>query len=348
MRQSFLDLVIRVSWFVFREKSTNHESRTTKRILFLFLISAFILHPSSFILAQHTRLYACALGSDDPTAFMGGSSMGGGLWQSDDTGKTWKQLGWKHVKCYSVDVVEKSNGRVIYEACGNGVLRSIDSGANWRMVTDWRITEVMDIAVDQEEPNNIYIATPGAIWKSDDGGDNWYEADSDIPYPIFVSRIKIDPRNHLNVYAATESGLYQSGNAGLSWNRWSDSNRSVKDFLITSGRISAWIEERGIMHFLDSTTWKEWNFDTVLWSIYGYDNALVLGSPPRVFFGHPNVTAHRSPQNVHSALKLDNEMFFGSLSSGMWLYPLDGHRPACGQTGLNSLQIWRIKAVEIK
>ena len=185
---------------------------------FILHPSSLSTHPSSFILA-HTRLYACVIGSDSVGALMGGSTLGSGLWQSDDTAKTWKQIGWKHVKCYSVDVVNKSNGKIIYEACGNGVMRSTDYGATWRMLTDWRITEVMDIAIDQKAPKNIYIATPGAIWKSMDGGDSWFEADTDIPYPIFVSRIKIDSKDHLKVYCATESGLYESKDGGLSWKR---------------------------------------------------------------------------------------------------------------------------------
>ena len=348
MNKLFLELVIRVSRFVVRVKSTNHKSRNTNRVLFLLLILFFILHPSTFILAQRTRLYACALGDDEPSAFMGGSSLGAGLWQSDDTGKTWTQLGWKHVKCYSVDIVEKSNGRIIYEACGNGVLRSIDSGVNWRMVTDWRITEVMDIAVDQEEPNNIYIATPGAIWKSDDGGDNWYEADSDIPYPIFVSRIKIDPKNHLNIYAATESGLYQSGNGGTSWQRRSGSNRSVKDFLLTYDGLTAWIEESGVMHYLDSATWKERSFDTTLWAIDSYGNDLVIGTVRKVCFNFPGITAHRSPNNVHSIATVGDTLFLSSLSSGVRdCYP-NNHRSPCGLTKLMFLQVWRLRSVKIK
>src|SRR5947209_6490013 len=182
-----------------------------KFFIIALIISVFITQHSA--LAQHTCLYACALASDDPTAFMGGSSIGAGLWQSDDTGKIWKQLGWKHVKCYSVDV--SNNGKVIYEACGNGLLKSTDEGKSWRMMTDWRMTEVMDVAVDQKNPKTVYIATPGAIWKSDDGGNTWYEADTDIPYPIFVSRIKIDPSDHKKIYVATENGLYESKDGGL-------------------------------------------------------------------------------------------------------------------------------------
>ena len=180
-----------------------------------FLVLIFPL--STTISAHHTRLYACALASDDPSAFMGGSSIGGGLWQSDDTGRTWKQLGWKHVKCYSVDIVQKSNGKIIYEACGNGLLRSTDAGVSWRMTTDWRMTEVMDVAVDQKHPQNIYIATAGAIWKSDDAGANWFETDAELSSPIFVSELKIDPDNNSMLHASTSRGIFASHDGGVDW-----------------------------------------------------------------------------------------------------------------------------------
>src|SRR5437762_656785 len=94
-------------------------------LLFLLLSS------SSF--SQHTRIYACLLSNDSAQNFMGGSSLGSGLWKSDDTGKTWSQLGWKHVKCYSV--AQSKDGKTLYQACGNGVLRSTSEGKLWKMMT---------------------------------------------------------------------------------------------------------------------------------------------------------------------------------------------------------------------
>ncbi len=281
-----------------------------RKILFpIFIFSSLFLHPSSLLFAQHTRLYACAIGSDSVGASMGGSSLGAGLWQSDDTAKTWKQLGWKHVKCYSVDVVNNSNGKIIYEACGNGVMRSTDAGANWRMLTDWRITEVMDIAIDQKAPKNIYIATAQAIWKSMDGGDSWFEADTDIPYPIFVSRIKIDPKDHLKIYAATETKIYNSGDGGLQWVKINADSSALHNFIID---------------------------DTEMIAVF--DDFKSGNKRPLLEF----------PKNINATLRLGSEVLIGSLDGGIWAYDYLNAHELPVRIGLDSEQIWRLKAVEVK
>ena len=138
----------------------------------LLITSLFILHPSSLILAK-TRLCVCILGDDTPGNFMGGSSLGSGLWVSDDTGKTFIQMGWKHGKTYSVDMVKSSKGKTIYIARGDGLLVTTDGGVSWRMLTDWRQTEVMDVAVNQKKPSDIIITTAREKWQSRDFGKTW-------------------------------------------------------------------------------------------------------------------------------------------------------------------------------
>jgi len=342
---NIVNIVVRGSWFVARVfKFTNHESRITMHV-FLFLLSSFILPPSSF---SRTRLYACAIGSDSVGSLVGGSSLGAGLWQSDDTGKTWKQLGWKHVKCYSVDVVSKSNGKIIFQACGNGVLRSTDAGANWKMVTDWRITEVMDIAIDQIAPKNIYIATAGAIWKSNDGGNNWYEADSDIPYPIFVSRIKIDPADHLHIYAATESGLYESLDGGLEWKKKAESGPSVKDMIVTDHGISSWIEASGAYWVYEGEKWNRLNLDSNSWTLCRYQGQIYTGNASGIAVSDAAENLQESPANAHSLLAIGDVLFAGSLSGGVWKYDLLKEKGACERSGLPDLQVWRLKTTEIQ
>ena len=130
----------------------NASHRTAR---YLLLAIGMVVGVTSNLLAQHTRIYACAIANDSAGAFMGASSNGSGLYQSDDTGKTWKHLGWSNIKCYSMDIVQSSNGRILYLATGLGVLQSTDFGETWKHLTDWRVSEVMDVAVNQKSPKSV-------------------------------------------------------------------------------------------------------------------------------------------------------------------------------------------------
>ena len=331
-----------------RKSGLRYHVAGVRKILFPFLtLSFFILHPSSLILAQHTRLYACALASDDPAAFMGGSSLGSGLWQSDDTAKTWKQLGWKHVKCYSVDVVNNSNGKIIYQSCGNGVLRSTDAGVNWKLLTDWRVTEVMDIVIDQQEPNNIYIATSDGIWKSDDGGNTWYETDIGIPYPIFVSRIKIDPVNHLNVYAATENGLYESKDGAALWNKVKGGSGAIRDMIIGRSGAEAWVDDDGGCYFNGAKHFIRADSLGSFWCIIKRRDRYLAGGARSIFASKGDFES-ADLKNIHSMTIIGGTLFMASLDGGVWRKNLLDNGAIPIQTGLPDLQVWRIKTVEIE
>lgn len=166
--------------------------------------------------AQHLRIYACAIGNDSTGASLGASSDGSGLYQSDDTGKTWKHLGWDNIKCYSMDMVQSSNGRILYEATGLGILRSVDGGEHWKQITDWRISEAMDVAVNQKNPNEIYIATAHGPWRTRDGGKTWELLLKGLPVP-YTCRIVIDSVVQNHVLVATEAGIFSW--LGDTWNK---------------------------------------------------------------------------------------------------------------------------------
>ncbi|HET6401722.1 MAG TPA: sialidase family protein [Candidatus Kapabacteria bacterium] len=167
--------------------------------------------------AQHLRIFACAIANDSAGAFMGGSSNGSGLYQSDDTGKTWKHLGWDNIKCYSMDMVQSSNGRILYEATGLGILRSTDYGEHWKQLTDWRISEAMDVAVNQKNPKEIYIATAHGPWRTEDGGKTWELLMKGLPNP-YCSGIVIDSIVPNHVILNARNGLL-SLRGNLVWNK---------------------------------------------------------------------------------------------------------------------------------
>jgi hypothetical protein len=163
--------------------------------------------------AQHLRLFACAIANDSAGAFLGGSSNGSGLYQSDDTGKTWKHLGWDNIKCYSMDEVQSSNGRILYEATGLGILLSTDYGAHWKQLTDWRISEAMDIEIDPKNSNNIWIATAHGSWQTKDEGKTWTQIERTSDYWSRVSSqlFAIAGGKNIELNASLDSGVVRNG-----------------------------------------------------------------------------------------------------------------------------------------
>jgi hypothetical protein len=188
-------------------------------IVFLFIAS------NAF--AQHLRIFACAI-ANDSGMFLGGSSNGSGLYQSDDTGKTWKHLGWENIKCYSMDEVDSSNGRILYEATGLGILRSVDGGVHWKQITDWRISEAMDIAVNQKNPSEIYIATAHGPWRTEDWGKRWESLSRGLSVP-YCSRIVIDSVIPNHVLLATSEGILSYLNDN--WNNIPCEQRNIRNMI---------------------------------------------------------------------------------------------------------------------
>jgi hypothetical protein len=243
---------------------------------------------------------------------MGGSSMGGGLWVSDDTGKTWSQLGWKHVKCYSVAVARY--GRIIYQACGNGLLKSSDAGQSWKIMTDWRHAEVMDVATDPRDSRRVYLATAHGLWRSTDGGETW-RASSDTSKPFFATRIVIDPRRPGHLIAAANSALYRSTDYGKRFKRVQTCAETPQD-----------LEPLG----------RRWR---------------VVGTPvgkrdPLFVFSDPYLPTGRFR---HSSVNVGKYTFSGFLNHGVDKeFPSEG-RGSSGfsTTELETLQIWRVTSAVV-
>ncbi len=128
--------------------------------------------------ARAQTIYTVVLGNQNHV--VGSSTLKSGLFVSYDNATTWKHLGPKNLKAYSMDAVDSSNGRILYIAAGNGVHRSTDYGKSWKIVTDWRITEVLDVKIDQSNPNYLYAATAFGFWRSTDGGDSWTNPDGPL------------------------------------------------------------------------------------------------------------------------------------------------------------------------
>jgi photosystem II stability/assembly factor-like uncharacterized protein len=160
------------------------------------------------------------------------SGTGGGMFESRDGGKTWRQL----TKGLPEEGVTQANIAIapsrptrIYSAVatarGTAIYRSDDSGASWsRTTTDVRPAarigggDLPVLAVDPQNPDIIYSAST-VTWKSTDGGKTWTGLRG-APGGDDYQKIWINPNNPDIILIASDQGAIISVNGGQTWSSW--------------------------------------------------------------------------------------------------------------------------------
>src|SRR5579863_202174 len=120
------------------------------------------------------------------------ASAGGGLWKTQDKGKTWKALGdlWDNTKVSSV-AVDPTAHSTVYVGTGDfdggagvygfGVMKSTDQGASWTNLARRELQgfSVRRILIDPDDSRIVTVAAgrnpfrPGRLLRSANGGTNW-------------------------------------------------------------------------------------------------------------------------------------------------------------------------------
>ena len=154
---------------------------------------------------------------------------GGGLYRSQDAGKTWSRLSgtglpegdWGRV---GVDVAP--DGKRVYaliQAKQAGLYRSDDGGNTWTLANnDPRLTSrawyFNSITIDPNNPDVVYIPNV-ALYRSEDGGKT-ISIVRGAPGGDDYHQIWVDPRNSSNLVLGTDQGTTISLDRGRSWSSW--------------------------------------------------------------------------------------------------------------------------------
>lgn len=142
---------------------------------------------------------------------------GGGLWMTDDGGRTWTEAASLSGQAVFSLVQAKSNPAVLFSGTLQGVFQSDDHGATWTQISpkgSHEIHEVQSLAVDPANPQVVYAGTWHLPWKTEDGGKNWHNIKKGVIDDSDVFSIIIDPEKPKVVYASACSGIYKSESAG--------------------------------------------------------------------------------------------------------------------------------------
>jgi photosystem II stability/assembly factor-like uncharacterized protein len=154
---------------------------------------------------------------------------GGGLYRSQDAGKTWSRLSGKGLPDgdwgrVGVDVA--ADGQRVYaliQAKKAGLYRSDDGGNTWALENaDPRLTSrawyFNSITIDPQNPDVIYIPNV-ALYRSDDGGKT-ISIVRGAPGGDDYHQIWIDPKNSSNMVLGTDQGTTISLDHGKTWSSW--------------------------------------------------------------------------------------------------------------------------------
>jgi photosystem II stability/assembly factor-like uncharacterized protein len=171
------------------------------------------------------RTYGVAGHADQPDTFYFGS-VGGGVWKTENSGRTWNPISDEGIPIGSIGAiaVAPSNANVVYVGTGEpdirsqhsygiGVYKSTDAGKTWSHIGLEATRQIGKIVVDPANANRVYVAALGhvydanpdrGVYRSNDGGTTWKKVlfKADDPNNVGAIDIAIDPKNPKTLYAS--------------------------------------------------------------------------------------------------------------------------------------------------
>lgn len=179
----------------------------------------------------------------------------GGMWRSDDGGRTWRNLGLKDARHIIRIVVHPRDPNTVWLAVmghlfgpneERGVYKTTDGGKTWkRTLYVNNQTGASDLVMEAGNPSVLYagtwrlIRTPyslesggegSGLWKSVDGGETWSNLSTKKGLPKGtwgIVGVAVAPSNSDKLYALVENsagGLFTSNDGGETWSLTSSDN----------------------------------------------------------------------------------------------------------------------------
>lgn len=189
---------------------------------------------------------------DQPNVFFVGVN-NGGVWKTDDYGRTWNPIfdGLETGSVGDIAVYQK-NPSILYVGSGeglhrpdlgvgDGIFKSIDGGQTWDFKGLSDVQQIARVIIHPDDPDIVYVAALGhpygpnetrGVYKTVDGGETWDKL-LYVDTKTGATQVEFDPSNPNVVFASLwdhregpwenasfsgpNSGLYKSVDGGTTW-----------------------------------------------------------------------------------------------------------------------------------
>ncbi len=171
------------------------------------------------------RSYGVAGSAKEPNTFYFGS-VGGGVWKTENAGRTWFPISDEGIPIGSIGAiaVAPSDPKVVYVGTGEpdiraqhsygiGMYKSVDAGKTWTHIGLEQSEHIGRIVVDPTDPKRLYVAVLGhvydanperGVYRSVDGGEHWKKVlfSAKDPNDVGAIELAIDPKNPKVIYGS--------------------------------------------------------------------------------------------------------------------------------------------------
>ncbi|MFC1451738.1 WD40/YVTN/BNR-like repeat-containing protein [Verrucomicrobiota bacterium] len=189
----------------------------------------------------------------DPNLVFVSSDMGG-IYRSEDAGRSWWMLDWRNLQHSSYPVFHPTDPDRIYicpwRGSGDRFRISEDKGKSWRLLMNdppWKGDDARSFTIDRGNPKLMLLSGGKRVYRSVDEGHTWTAVEGS---PAGLMRAHVDqtsPEDARVVLAANSEAVFRSDNGGLTWREKSDGLpwREIRSFSAgsdpESGTVMAYV-----------------------------------------------------------------------------------------------------------
>jgi hypothetical protein len=238
-------------------------------------------------------------------------SLGGGVYRSEDAGRTWTQLDFGQLNpLLQTDTRGASPFPIFYFdddfASIPRLRKSLDRGVTWTTTRSAPPFHIESVETDPTNPVVIYAGTSKGVYKSADGGETWIDANVGLPlrpgYSLNIEHLTLDPRVPGTIYAAADtSHVFKSVDAGATWTSSSLGLEATNvNTVVIDPADSSVLYATGVGVYKSTDAGKSWKPS---FALGGALPAIVGVDPPELFEGQRSYIHSDGSSGVYLVLK---------------------------------------------